>query len=192
MATNSSTQVGQGADGSSWTSTVDLDTTNGSKTSTVTFITPKGPVTLTGTPDSVSTQLGALMTKNAAFTNYVALLRAAQSALINISATLTASYQQLVPPPNAEPTPPASNDPTGQFADQNLGGGEEPAYPTAGGPTGQFADLNFGGGDDLGGTSGDDEYRYDKNYLFKTLKSKIKKKFHKICYFLDQLHFLNI
>ena len=167
MATNSSTQVGQGADGSSWTSTVDLDTNTGSKSASVTFVTPQGPVTLTGTPESVSTQLGALMTKNAAFPNYVELLRAAQSALINISATLTASYQQLVPPPNAEPTPPASNDPTGQFADQNLGGGEEPAYPTAGGPTGQFADQNFGGGDDLGGTSGDEEYSYDKAYAAK-------------------------
>ena len=168
MATNSSTQVGQGAEGSSWTSTVDLDTNTGAKTASVTYNTPNGSKTLTGTPESVSTQLGALMTKNAAFPNYVSLLRAAQSALINISATLTASYQQLVPPPNAEPTPPAATDPTGQFADQNLGGGEEPAYPTAGGPTGQFADQNLGGGEnDLGGTSGDEEYSYDKNYAAK-------------------------
>ena len=166
MATNSSTQVGQGADGSSWTSTVDLDTNNGSKTSTVTFITPKGPVTLTGTPESVSTQLGGLMTKNAAFPNYVSLLRAAQSALLNISASLTSEYQQQVPPPNTEPTPPAATDPTGQFADQNLGGGE-PEYPSAGGPTGQFADQNMGGGEDLGGSSGDDEYSYDKSYAAK-------------------------
>ena len=168
MATNSSTQVGQGAEGSSWTSTVDLDTNTGAKTASVTYNTPNGSKTLTGTPESVSTQLGALMTKNAAFPNYVQLLTAAQSALINISATLTASYQQLVPPPNAEPTPPAATDPTGQFADQNLGGGEEPAYPTAGGPTGQFADQNMGGGEnDLGGTSGDEEYSYDKNYAAK-------------------------
>ena len=142
MATNSSTQVGQGAEGSSWTSTVDLDTSTGSKTSSVTYNTPNGSKTLTGTPESVSTQLGELMTKNAAFPNYVSLLRAAQSALINISETLTASYQQLVPPPNSEPTPPAATDPTGQFADQNMGGGE-PTYPTAGGPTGQFADQNM-------------------------------------------------
>jgi len=167
MATNSSTQVGQGAEGSSWTSTVDLDTNTGAKTASVTYNTPNGSKTLTGTPESVSTQLGALMTKNAAFPNYVQLLRAAQSALLNLSATLTSEYQQLVPPPNAEPTPPASNDPTGQFADQNFGGGEEPAYPTAGGPTGQFSDQNMGGGDDLGGTSGDEEYSYDKSYAAK-------------------------
>jgi hypothetical protein len=108
MATNSSTQIGQGADGSSWTSTVDLDTNNGSKTSTVTFSTPKGPVTLTGTPDSVSSQLGALMTQNAAFPKYVSLLAAAQSALLNISSTLTAQYQQQNPPPSTEPIPPGT------------------------------------------------------------------------------------
>ena len=97
MATISGTSTGNGQAGSTWSATVNIDTSTGESTATVTYNTPTGSITLTGTPESISTQLATKIEKFAAYPPYVELLTLAQKGLLEQSATLTEQYKQLVP-----------------------------------------------------------------------------------------------
>ena len=97
MATISGTSTGNGQAGATWSATVNIDTSTGESTATVTYNTPTGSITLTGTPESISTQLATKIDKYAAYPPYVELLTLAQKGLLEQSATLTEQYKQLVP-----------------------------------------------------------------------------------------------
>ena len=100
MATISSTKTITSPDGSGFTITTELDTATGKKFTTVNNL--QGAFITSGTPEKVSNFMGSI-TKSSASPGAKALAAETVNVVVDQSETLTAQYQQQVPPPSTEP-----------------------------------------------------------------------------------------